>query len=123
LREQPANPEGRQEIQWADEGLIDLIYNMDYKKSPDFDRLEAVSAELRPSTRVIPLLANYEWITPQTIISRKGSHLAELLKYSRGRMPYGLGIYIYSMLDDDQLNSLSKLYNSPSLPFWKPLNK
>jgi hypothetical protein len=123
LREQPPNPEGRQEIQWADEGLIDLIFNMDYKKSPDFDRLEAVSAELRTSTRVIPLLANYEWKTSQTIISRKGSHLAELLKYSRIRMPYGLGIYIYSMLDDDQLNFLSQLYDSPSLPFWKPLNK
>jgi uncharacterized lipoprotein YddW (UPF0748 family) len=123
LRQEPPNPEGRQEIAWANEGLIDLIFNMDYKKSPDFDRLEAVSAELQASTRVIPLLANYEWKTSKTIISRKGPHLAELLKYSRNRVPYGFGIYIYSMLDDDQLNSLSQLYNSPSLPFWKPVAK
>ncbi len=105
----PPNTQGRQGVKWANAGLIDVIYNMDYNPQPDWAKYEAIRQELSKNARVLMLLGNYEKnFYSKQVMPRNADDIALLVKY--GLMTSNsYGIYIFSMLNDDQIRVLSEI--------------
>jgi hypothetical protein len=107
--------QGRNEVRWANKGLIDVIYNMDYRHAPDYERMDLIRRELNTAEKLIPLIANYEGIPKKGIKPRGGKKLAELTSYFLGKYPHGIGIYLYSQLTDEQVEALSAVLQTSAI--------
>ena len=53
------NPEGRREIAWANNGLVDLVYNMDYSDPPDWEGYNLMLSRFDDPSKFMELLSNY----------------------------------------------------------------
>lgn len=109
LPSEPVNPQGRQEIRWANKSLIDLIYCMDYKIQPDFDRHESVKNLVKEPAKAIPLLSNYDKDFRNRILPRDPQVLANLISAARRRWDDGFGLYLYSQFNNEQLGAIVRL--------------
>ncbi len=104
-----ADREGRNEVNWARRGYVDVIFNMDYRKVPDLERLEFISLMLAGRGQVLPLLGNYDrdkWTGALT--SRDATALERLVDRVLARNPAGFGMYVYPLLDDRQMHQLTR---------------
>jgi hypothetical protein len=112
---QTPNSQGRNEIRWANSGYVDIIFNMDYKKVPDFERLEFVRSKLSGGSQLIPLLGNYDKGRRKgSVMPREATDVVNLSEYSLIRFPAGFGLYIYSQLSDLQVEKFSQDLNNNS---------
>lgn len=122
----PGNPivelEGQNSMKWADEGLIDVIYSMDYQLNPDYEKLRNLQSKMKRPEALVMLCGNYDKIGPQKkAVPREARKVTENLAQARsiGSGGNGVGLYLYSMLDDEQINLLSKtVFRSPGKPRW-----
>lgn len=115
----PPNVEGRQEIRWANAGLIDVIFSMDYTREPDFEKHELVRNELKEPAKAIMLLGNYDKTLIGKVIPRKAAMLTGFTSYVQRRWPGGVGIYLYSQLSEAQIGAFaSGPFNQIAKPEW-----
>jgi len=112
------SPEGREEVKWANAGLIDVIFNMDYRKVPDFDTFQTIRHHLKDPARLIMLLGNYD--KKETAVGpTEANHLARVVEYVQGRWPGRVGIYLYNQLSDAQIEALAQgPFQRPAKPAW-----
>ncbi|MEW6710177.1 MAG: family 10 glycosylhydrolase [Candidatus Riflebacteria bacterium] len=103
------NSEGRQEIKWANENLIDLIFNMDYSQKPDFDTHDVVRSALYGPQKLLLLLANYD-TRSGVIIPRDADFISGLTEYVRKKWCNGVGIYLYSQLSNSQIDNFASIF-------------
>lgn len=114
--------EGRDELRWANEGLIDIIFNMDYREKIDFEKVNEVRKELKQPEKVIVLFGNYDKSEKESkVIPRPGVLVSKYAAFAQRKWPtQGVGFYIYSMLSDEQVNALRKgPFAEDALPRWK----
>lgn len=110
--------QGRQEIEWANAGLVDVIYAMDYEKNPDLDGFDLASEELHDPGKLIMLTSDYDEISGVPI-SRSPEEFANLVALVQKKWNRGVGVYLYSMLTDEQIDSLSEgPFKYPAKPNW-----
>lgn len=93
--------EGRQEARWTNAELVDLVFNMDYGNPPDAERHHGVKTSFQEPWRLIPLISNYDW-DGQKVKPKSAGTLRRNVDYLLRRWPGGIGIYLYSMLNDEQ---------------------
>ena len=100
--------QGQKSIKWADDGLIDVIYDMRYPAEPDWEEIRAVQTTMKRPDAYVVLCGNYDSVGPQhTSISRAGARVAAQIVRSRQAVHgNGVGLYLYSLLNDDQINAL-----------------
>ena len=121
----PGNPlvamEGQDSIRWADNGWIDVIYNMHYEVQPDFESIRTLRSSMsRPEVMVV-LSGNFDRVGPQkAVVPRDAARVAELLKESRSiGTGNGVGLYLYSMLSDEQIDLLQRtVFHLSAKPQW-----
>lgn len=106
----PPSREGRNEVMWANAGLIDLIFNMDYAARPDFECNELVRRELKKPQQLLPALGNYD-LKQGKPIPRSAELLNGIIGYARNRWGNGFFVYDYSFLSNEQINSLHQTIN------------
>ncbi|MBA2346748.1 MAG: family 10 glycosylhydrolase [Solirubrobacterales bacterium] len=113
--------QGQDSLKWADEGLIDVIYAMHYEEKPDWEGIRKLQLQMKRPGALVVLCGNYEKFGPsKTTTSRDGQKVAQLLQQSRaiGRSN-GVGLYLYSMLSDDQVMALRQtVFKVPAKPHW-----
>jgi hypothetical protein len=121
----PGNPivemEGQNSIRWADEGWIDVIYDMSYQYRPDFEGIRSLQSKMKRPEAMVVLCGNFDRVGPRKeVVPRDARRVAELLNESRAiGVGNGLGLYLYSMLSDEQIDLLSKtVFQSLSKPRW-----
>jgi hypothetical protein len=115
----PPSREGRRGVKWANDGLVDVIFNMDYSRNPDFETQQAVRKKLKNPSALIALLGNYETKSSGNIVPRDDTMLIMLIEYARRLNSAGVGVYWYSSLSDDQVNALSKgVFKDRTTPNW-----
>ncbi len=113
--------QGQDSMKWADEGLIDVIYSMDYQARPDFSKIRNLQSKMKRPEALVMLCGNYDRAgSGKKIIPREARRVAEILgealSISRGN---GVGLYIYSMLSDEQVDMLQKTaFKSPAKTRW-----
>ena len=99
--------EGRQEVAWANRGMVDLIFSMNYEQVPDTDALDLVRGELTDPEKLVLLLGSADGPDAKPH-SRDARLVAGLVGVAQRKWPRGVGIYPYSMLSDDQVHALGE---------------
>lgn len=100
--------QGQNSIKWADSGLIDVIFAMHYEAEPDWPAIKAVRQQMRRPEAMVVMVGNYDHVgAKKTVVSRDAGQVAQLVERARLLTHnYGVGLYLYSMLDDAQVNAL-----------------
>ena len=117
--------EGASSIAWANRGLIDMIFDMQYKKEIDVAAVNSAKAQLLDPAKYVLLVGNFE-VSPtdkQRVWPRDASLVAELLKQSRlySQQAGAAALYEYRFLNDEQMQAISRgpfnsAGNAESLP-------
>ncbi len=97
--------EGRQEAAWANRGMVDLIFSMNYEQVPDTDALDLVRGELMEPEKLVLLLGSADGPDAKPH-SRDARLVAGLVGVARRKWPRGIGIYPYFAMSDEQLRLL-----------------
>lgn len=121
----PGNPiveiEGQNSMKWADEGLIDVIYSMNYQLNPDYAKFRELQSKMKRPEAMVMLCGNYEKVGEQKkVVPRDARKVAEILAQARSiSSGNGVGLYLYSMLSDEQIAVLrSTVFTVPAKPRW-----
>lgn len=122
----PGNPivelEGQNSMKWADEGSIDVIYAMNYSLNPDFSRIKNLQSQMKRPEAMVVLCGNYDQEgSKKTVVPRNAQKVVELLTQSHSiSQGNGVCLYLYSMLDDEQIDLLSRtVFKVPAKPRWR----
>ncbi len=113
--------QGQKSIKWADEGLIDVVYDMRYPAEPNWEEMRAVQKSMKRPEAYAVLVGNYDLVGAHQIsVSSAGSRVAAQIVRSRQVAPgNGVGVYLYSLLNDEQINALrSGPFHTPATPKW-----
>jgi len=98
--------EGRNELVWANREWIDAIYHMDYRPVVDIKALNSAATGLKDPSRLRMLVANYDLID-ETPVPRSGLWISRVMRYAQDRRhDSGVGVYLYSRLNDEQIRAL-----------------
>lgn len=98
--------EGRNEMRWVREGLVDAVYSMEYGARVDLTTLDRVINEAGAPGRVIPVFANFDRIDDRAV-ARPPQVVARLATLARRRWPgNGVAFYLRAMLTDSQSRAL-----------------
>jgi uncharacterized lipoprotein YddW (UPF0748 family) len=114
--------EGRDELKWANEDVIDAIFNMDYNERIDYEKVDKIQKDLKQPGKIIVLFGNYDKADNKSkTIPRPGMLVAQYAAFAQRKWPdHGIGFYIYSMLSDEQVTALKKgPFAEDALPHWK----
>ncbi|MEZ4601747.1 MAG: family 10 glycosylhydrolase [Syntrophotaleaceae bacterium] len=111
--------EGRDETKWANSGLIDIIFAMDYRERIDFETIDLVRKDLNNKDKLIVLFGNYEK-NDQLVLARSGSLVAKYAEFAKKKWPgSGVAFYLYAWLSDEQIEALRKgAFAETSIPKW-----
>jgi hypothetical protein len=113
--------EGADSAKWADDGLIDVLYNMHYEPNPDFAAIKAIQAAMKRPEAMVFGCGNYEEATAGSPVRpREPGRVADLIRAARGiQRGNGVCVYLYSMLDDAQIELLrNSVFIRPARPRW-----
>ena len=113
--------EGHDSGKWADDGLIDVLYNMHYEPTPDFVALKAIRATMKRPEAMVVGIGNYEEATTSSPVRpREPAHFANLIQTTRTlQQGNGVAVYLYSMLNDTQIETLrTGVFARPAKPRW-----
>jgi hypothetical protein len=102
-----ASAEGREEIRWANLRLIDYIFDMAYGDDPDVETPNLMRPRLNDPNRLIILINDYSQDGAR-LYSKEPTWMMRIISYIRNRWGNGIGVYLYSMLSDEQIEAFSK---------------
>ncbi len=101
-----ASAEGREEVRWVNLGIVDRIFDMAYGDAPDVEMAHLIRPRLNDPDRLVLLVNNYVQHGTK-LIPKDPSWMARVVTYVRRRWGNGIGIYLYSMLSDAQIDELA----------------
>jgi len=108
--------QGRQSVKWANSGLVDQVFDMDYTDPPNSENHNLMRAQFNDPTKFVELLSNY-YTAGETVLPTSADVVSAKIDRARRRWGDGIGLYLYSMLTDEQVSSLGgKIFNSPARP-------
>jgi uncharacterized lipoprotein YddW (UPF0748 family) len=112
---------GQDSIAWADEGIVDIVYSMQYEPAPDFDFIERTRRKMRRPDALLPLLGNFDTASDGRVSSRDPSRLASLIERSRASpSANGIAVYYYGGLDAAQIRVLRQtVFAVNAHPRWR----
>jgi uncharacterized lipoprotein YddW (UPF0748 family) len=114
--------QGADSIEWSNNGWIDVIYNMDYKRELDVRLAENGRGKLKKPDHLVVLVGNVESINTTYAYPREPQRVADLLSFERTKWPGGNGVamWTYQFLTDSQIERIkSGPFKEPAKPFWK----
>lgn len=104
--------EGASSIAWANRGLIDMVFDMQYMPKIDVMAVNGAKAKLLDPAKYVLLVGNYE-ASPadkQRVWARDATLVAELLKQSRlhSQRAGAVALYEYRFLNEAQIQAISR---------------
>lgn len=118
--EAPAT-DGRNVFPWLTAGWLDVAYDMDYGQFLSHERLTAARKALPRPAALVDLVGNYERTEQGQVVPRDGKLVADLISFCQRRWPgNGVGLYLYSMLSDQQIAALrAGPFRDDAVPCWE----
>lgn len=114
--------EGRHEVGWMNDGVIDVVFAMDYRETIDYEQINAVRRDLHKPERLIALFGNYDRRSPTArAVPRSGTLVAKYAYYAQRQWPSsGIGFYIYGQMTDEQVAALRNgPFKDAAMPSWR----
>lgn len=90
--------QGRNELKWLNNGLIDIVFAMEYSMNIDYERIDLVKKDAIDPARVIVLMGAFNKTKPNT--SRSAKQVEKLIHFSRSRWNNGIALYPYYYMTD-----------------------
>lgn len=115
--------QGENSAKCTDIGMIDVLYNMDYRSDIDSAAIRTLQTAMKRPQAVTMLCGNYD-VTSAGVVARSGAKVAQILTEARTiNSGNGVGLYIYSRLSDEQIQTLqSTVFKIPATPKWTRAN-
>ena len=112
--------QGKDELLWANNGWIDVIFAMDYSERVDFETIDQVRRGLLDPNKLIVLFGNYDK-RDTTVVGRPGKLVDNYAAYARRKwVGSGVAFYLYGQLSDDQVETLARgTFLNKALPAWR----
>lgn len=102
-----APAQGQNSLDWANRGLVDVLFRMDYARAIDVPRTESLRSRLARPDVLTLLIANNERVAYRKGRSRDEAWLIDTIGMIERRWPRaGVGVYLYSMLTDAHVAAL-----------------
>ena len=103
--------QGQSSISWVNDGLLDVIFRMDYFRHINIESMDATRRELKNPNRQSLLISNMsnpdELSFGQKPFARDGKWLADTISMVFKRWPgTGIAVYFYKYLTDEQILAL-----------------
>ncbi len=103
--------QGQNSIAWANEGLVDVVFGMDYRPTIDGDAVDRVRSKLGNPNALAPLISNMahgaDLPPDRKPYSRSGKWLSDTITSISTRWPNtGVAVYFYKYLSDEQVEAL-----------------
>jgi uncharacterized lipoprotein YddW (UPF0748 family) len=118
--------EGRNEVAWLNEGLVDVVFAMDYRETIDYRTIDAVRKDLLRPEQLMVLFGNYDRLDKTApAVPRTGVLVAKYASYAQRRWSsLGVGFYIYAQMSDDQVFALRNgPFKETAVPSWTLLKR
>jgi uncharacterized lipoprotein YddW (UPF0748 family) len=111
--------EGRDELRWANEGWVDVVFHMDYNQTIDLATVEGARTSFKNPEQLVLLFGNYDAKEGQAV-ARPGELIAQYAGFSQRRWPGGgVALYLYNLLTEDQIRALKRgPFQDVALPYW-----
>jgi hypothetical protein len=98
---------GENLVTWANEGLIDFFWDMDYAQTPNWALYDLNRTWLKDPTKMGMIVGNYDPDPPVApVVPRNAQMVAANLKAAMQRPSNFVGVYIYSRLSDAQVAAI-----------------
>jgi len=112
--------EGREDLSWANTGLVDIVFNMDYRNVPDYEYHNYIISKFKEPRKLILLLGNYNKVFDGSNEPRDPERVAMLIRDARNRWPHGVGLYLYQLLTEEQIRMISNgPFKEQAVPYWR----
>jgi uncharacterized lipoprotein YddW (UPF0748 family) len=103
--------QGQSSISWVNDGLLDVIFRMDYYRRINIESMDDTMLELTNPNRQSLLISNMsnpdEMSLGQKNFARDGKWLADTISMILNRWPEnGIALYFYKYLTDEQITAL-----------------
>ncbi len=107
--------QGQNSISWVNDGLVDVIFRMDYMRQLNVAAMDRTRQELNHPDKQNLLISNMsnpdEMISQQTYFARDGKWLTDTITNVRTRWPKtGIAVYFYKYLTDEQIAALQNVW-------------
>ena len=99
--------QGQDSIRWVNEGLVDVIFNMDYEFQPNYFQGKEIERKLKKPESLIMLFANYDSSIKKIRILRTPNRLIEYIRTDFLELSgSGYGFYYSKIMSEAQLTAL-----------------
>lgn len=104
-------------IEWANQGLVDFVFHMDYQSPLYLEHIEKARALFAAHDQFLVLVGNFDSEGAGVVRSRRGSDLARVVREGLNVNPNGaIGLYEFGFLNSEQELVLHELFEtSPSV--------
>ena len=112
---------GQDSVKWAEEGIVDVIYSMQYQPHPDFAVAEKARASMKRPEAFVVMVGNYDYNEVlKKVVPRDPDLLINLIERSRQVGPgNGIAVYLYGQMSDAQVLLLrDTVFSVPSKTRW-----
>lgn len=98
--------EGRDDIAWVNQGLVDAIFYMDYGRIVDLKRIASARNALVHRRKLVVLVGNYDYIDSQ-VVPRNGEWMSRVVAFvTNQESSSGVGVYLHRQLSQTQIEAL-----------------
>lgn len=109
----PPLNQGQNSVFWVNNGLVDVIFRMDYSRQINIAAMDGTRRELSHPDKQNLLISNMsspdEMVSGQKHFARDGKWLAKTMSKIRELWPRtGIAVYFYKYLTDEQIAALKK---------------
>ena len=111
--------EGRNELAWVNEGIVDVVFDMDYRLKPDIKKIESIRSKMGKKGILIPIFGNYD-LRDDQVIPRSGRIVSNYAQYASEYWgSNGVAYYQIQWLTDEQIKSLmARPFAEPAITAW-----
>lgn len=107
--------QGQNSVSWVNDGLVDVIFRMDYGRQLNIAAMDRTRQELNYPDKQNLLISNMsnpaEMASGQAYFARDGKWLADTIADIRKRWPRtGVAVYFYKYLTDEQIAALQNVW-------------
>lgn len=113
---------GQNAPKWADEGIVDVVYSMQYHANPDFGIIKSIQSRMKRPEALVVMVGNFDRLGPgHAVAERNPARVSELISKARAiSRGNGVALYYYGRLSDRQIDALKKgVFQAKARPQWK----
>jgi hypothetical protein len=110
--------QGNDAVEWANRGLVDVVYHMDYARCPDWKAASNARQQFYDRGKMVMLLADFT-VLDHGVVPYEGRLLADFVRIGRLFNAQGIAFYHRPQLSRQQATVLANsVFREPARPLW-----